>query len=338
MTGIRDWLEDSVNRSWYRRLGWTFLFLPLTPLVSFLIWWRRRFRPRVQFAAVGAPTIVVGGLTAGGTGKTPTLIALARYLSGKGFKVGVVSRGYGRKTGENGLLVEGDESAEKVGDEPLLIKRSVPTASIIVGDSRLAAARSLFTEQSVNVILSDDGLQHYALPRDFEIAVLDADRRFGNGWLVPVGPLRESITRLQSVDFVLERNGSDPSSAFHYKPTEFVSVDGSKQLAVSEACSEWAEKKIVAATGLGQPSQFFSLLRDLYFKCDTIAVADHSALDLQEIEANFMADVVVVTAKDAVKLDVESCDNVWVLEVEAELPDSLYSAIEQCLEQSSIQR
>ena len=336
MTGIRDWLEDSVNRSWYGRLGWTFLFLPLTPLVSFIACWRRRFRLRASSSVVGAPIIVVGGLTAGGTGKTPTLIALARYLSGKGLRVGVVSRGYGRKTSERELLVEANHSAEQVGDEPLLIKRSVTALSVVVSDSRLAAARHLCEAHGVNVILSDDGLQHYALPRDFEIAVLDADRRFGNGWLVPVGPLRESITRLQSVDFVLERNGSDPSSAFHYKPTEFVSVDGSKQLAVSEACSEWAEKKIVAATGLGQPSQFFSLLRDLYFKCDTIAVADHSALDLQEIEANFMADVVVVTAKDAVKLDVESCDNVWVLEVEAELPDSLYSAIEQCLEQSSI--
>ena len=336
MTMSRDWLEGAVNRSWYGRIGITYLFLPFQPIVALLIWWRRRFRPHTKFAAVGAPIIVVGGLTAGGTGKTPTLIALARYLSGKGFKVGVVSRGYGRKSGESGLLVEVDHSAEKVGDEPLLIKRSVPTASVVVGDSRLAAARSLFREQGVSVILSDDGLQHYALPRHFEIAVLDANRRFGNGWLLPVGPLREPIKRLKSVDFVLERNGSDPASAFHYVPTRFVTVDGKERLSVSDASSQWAGKKVVAATGLGQPSQYFGLLADLGLECETVNVADHAVLDLRAVEINFQPDIVVVTAKDAVKLELESCHNVWVLEVEAELPDSLYLAIEQSLKQVSI--
>ena len=336
MTTGRDWLEDAVNRSWYERIGVTFLFLPLQPIAALVIWWRRRFRPRAKFASLGAPIIIVGGLTAGGTGKTPTLIALARYLSGKGFKVGVVSRGYGRKAGESGLLVEVDHSAEKVGDEPLLIKRSVPTASVVVGDSRLAAARSLCREQGASVILSDDGLQHYALPRDFEIAVLDANRRFGNGWLVPVGPLREPIKRLQSVDFVLERNGTDPASAFHYVPSRFVTVDGKDQLSASDASSQWAGKKVIAATGLGQPSQFFDLLGDLGLECETVNVADHAILNLRAIETNFQPDIVVVTAKDAVILELESCHNVWVLEVEAELPDSLYLAIEQSLKQVSI--
>lgn len=336
MTTGRDWLEDAVNRSWYGRIGITYLFLPLQPIAALVFWWRRRFRPRAKFASLGAPIIVVGGLTAGGTGKTPTLIALARYLSGKGFKVGVVSRGYGRKAGESGLLVEVDHSAEKVGDEPLLIKRSVPTASVVVGDSRLSAARSLLRERGVSVILSDDGLQHYALPRDFEIAVLDADRRFGNGWLVPVGPLREPIKRLESVDFVLERNGSNAASAFHYVPTRFVTVDGEDQLSITNALSQWLGKRIVAATGLGQPSQFFDLLGDLGLECETVNVADHAVLDLRAIETNFQPDIVVVTAKDAVKLELESCHNVWVLEVEAELPDSLYLAIEQSLKQVSI--
>ena len=336
MTRGRDWLEDAVNRSWYGRFGITFLFLPLQPIVALLIWWRRRFRPRAKFASLGAPIIIVGGLTAGGTGKTPTLIALARHLSGKGFKVGVVSRGYGRKAGESGLHVEADHSAEKVGDEPLMIKRSVPTASVMVGDSRLAAAKTLRREHGVSVILSDDGLQHYALPRDFEIAVLDANRRFGNGWLVPVGPLREPIKRLQSVDFVLERNGSNAASAFHYVPTRFVTVDGKDQLSTTSALSQWLGKRIVAATGLGQPSQFFDLLGDLGLECETVNVADHAVLDLRAIEANFQPDIVVVTAKDAVKLELESCHNVWVLEVEAELPGSLYLAIEQSLKQVSI--
>lgn len=333
MTKGRDWLEDAVNQSWYRSTGWTYAFLPLVPVVALVSWWRRRFRPRSEFAALGAPVIVVGGLTAGGTGKTPTLIALARYFSGRGFKVGVVSRGYGRTATESELLVQIDHSADNVGDEPLLIKRSVSTAAVMVGDSRLAAARSLCREHGASVILSDDGLQHYRLPRDFEIAVVDADRGFGNGWLVPVGPLREPIKRLQSVDFVLERNGPDPASAFHYLPTRFVTVDGKEQLPVLDAVSQWGGRKIVASTGLGQPSQFFALLHRLGVECETVSVADHAVLDLRAIEDNFQPDIVVITAKDAVKLDLESCNNVWVLEVEAELPDSLYSAIERCLEQ-----
>ena len=332
MTTGRDWLEEAVNRSWYGRFGWTFLFLPFVPFAALVVWWRRRFRPRARFAAVGAPVIVVGGLTAGGTGKTPTLIALARYLSGRGFHVGIVSRGYGRKAGGPGLLVETDHTADKVGDEPLLIKRSVPTASVVVGDSRLAAARSLCREHGTSVILSDDGLQHYALPRDFEIAVVDADRRFGNGWLVPVGPLREPIKRLDSVDFVLQRNGSDPDNAFCYQPAKWVSVDGKADLSIEDALSQWSGSRIVAATGLGQPSQFFNLVNDLGFTSDAVAIADHATLDLREIKERYQPDIVVITAKDAVKLDAESCDNVWVLEIEAKLPETLYSAIEQCLE------
>jgi len=332
MTVVRGWLEKAVNRSWYGRIGWTYAFLPLAPMVRLVIWWRRQFRPRAEFASLGAPVIVIGGLTAGGTGKTPTLIAIARYLSSRGFKVGVISRGYGRRARESGLLVEVDHSADKVGDEPLLIKRSVKTAAVIVSHSRLAAARSLCRGHGVSVILSDDGLQHYALPRDFEIAVLDADRRFGNGWLLPVGPLREPINRLLSVDFILERNGSDPRRAFRYLPTKFSTVDGAAKLPVSEASKEWANKKLVAATGLGQPVQFFRLLKDLHLQFETVSVADHAELDMGAIKKDFQPDIIVVTAKDAVKLDMESCDNVWVLEIEALLPESLYSAIEHCLE------
>ena len=157
--------------------------------------------------------MVIGGLTAGGTGKTPTLIALARYLSGRGFRVGVVSRGYGRTTDDSSLLVSEEHAHDEVGDEPLLIKRSAPKTHVIVGKSRKKAAKSLIREFGVHVILSDDGLQHYDLPRDFEVAVIDADRGLGNGWLLPVGPLREPRERLSSVDFVLERNGSVESRA-----------------------------------------------------------------------------------------------------------------------------
>ena len=190
---------------------------------------RRRFRPQNGFAALGVPVVVIGGLTAGGTGKTPTLIALARYLSGRGFRVGVVSRGYGRTTDDSSLLVSEEHTHEEVGDEPLLIKRSAPKAHVIVGKSRKKAAKSLIREFGAHVILSDDGLQHYDLPRDFEVAVIDADRGLGNGWLLPVGPLREPRERLSSVNFVLERNGSVESRALTYAPKRFISVKPNKR-------------------------------------------------------------------------------------------------------------
>lgn len=333
MTVGRDWLEAAVNRSWYGGAGWTYLFVPLIPFVALVAWWRFRIRPKTRFAALGAPIIVIGGLTAGGTGKTPTLIALARYLSGRGFKVGVVSRGYGRVAGQSSLLVEVDHTADKVGDEPLLIKQSVNKAAVVVGDSRLDAARSLCREHGVSVVLADDGLQHYELPRDFEVVVVDAHRRFGNRWLIPVGPLREPLSRLQSVDYVLERNGNNPSRSFVYIPNGFARVGGGPNMAVSEAQEKWQGKKIVAATGLGQPSQFFAMLRELNLTFEAVSIADHGKLDLSAIQADFQADIVIVTAKDAVKLGGESCDNVWVFEIEAELPSPLYAAVEQRLGQ-----
>ena len=336
MTIGRDRLEDLVNRSWYGGSRWTYVFLPVVPLVAFVVWWRRRFRPRARFAELGAPVIVVGGLTAGGTGKTPTLIALARYFAGRSFRVGIISRGYGRKTTQSTIFVEAEHHPDEVGDEPLLIKQSAPSAAVVVAISRVEAARSLCREHGVEIVLSDDGLQHYALPRDFEIAVVDSERRSGNGCLIPVGPLREPIARLQSVDFVLERNGPDTDSALIYRPEGFYRLDGSGAVPASEASYQWRGKAIVAATGLGQPSQFFKLLNHLGLKFENVTVADHAQLNIAAIKKEFNPDVIVVTAKDAVKLDVEECDNVWTLEIEAALPDSLYLAIERCLERDAI--
>jgi tetraacyldisaccharide 4'-kinase len=333
MTNRRDGLERALNDAWYGSARWTYLFLPLLPFVAVFVGLKRIFRPRSKFAVLGAPIIVVGGLTAGGTGKTPTLIAIARYLSGRGFKVGVVSRGYGREQGQSALLIQSDHTAEKAGDEPLLIKRSVEKASVIVGNSRRDAATSLCREQGVSVILSDDGLQHYALPRDFEIAVLDAERGVGNGRLMPVGPLREPTSRLRSVDFVLERNGLDPMCSLTYRSRRLVNLNSFLYIEVEEALKKWRGKKVVAATGLGQPAQFFTTLHDLKIECETVSVADHSKLDLASIQREYEPDIIVVTAKDAVKIEREPCDNVWVLEIEAILPASLYSAIEQRLAQ-----
>ena len=332
MRSRREGLERAFNNAWYRGAKWTLIFLPMIPFVMLMTYLRRSFRPQSGFAALGAPVVVIGGLTAGGTGKTPTLITLARYLSGRGFRVGVVSRGYGRTTDDSSLLVSDEHTHDEVGDEPLLIKRSAPKTHVIVGKSRKKAAQSLIREFGVHVILSDDGLQHYDLPRDFEVAVIDTDRGLGNGWLLPVGPLREPRERLSSVDFVLERNGSVESRALSYAPKRFISVKTQQTLTVDEARDLFSGMSLVAATGLGQPAQFFAMLRHMGFEFTELAVADHALLPLREIQKSHDPQYVVVTAKDAVKLDNQACDNVWVIDVEAQLPEALMSSLEQLLD------
>ena len=332
MRSRREGLERAFNNAWYRGAKWTLIFLPMIPFVMLMTYLRRSFRPQSGFAALGAPVVVIGGLTAGGTGKTPTLITLARYLSGRGFRVGVVSRGYGRTTDDSSLLVSDEHTHDEVGDEPLLIKRSAPKTHVIVGKSRKKAAQSLIREFGVHVILSDDGLQHYDLPRDFEVAVIDADRGLGNGWLLPVGPLREPRERLSSVDFVLERNGRVESRALSYAPKRFISLKTQQTLTVDEARDLFSGMSLVAATGLGQPAQFFAMLRHMGFEFTEVAVADHALLPLREIQESHDPQYVVVTAKDAVKLDNQACDNVWVIDVEAQLPEALMSSLEQLLD------
>ena len=332
MMSRRDGLERAFNNAWYEGAKWTLIFLPLIPLVMLVTYLRRSFRPQNHFAAFGAPVVVIGGLTAGGTGKTPTLIALARYLSGRGFRVGVVSRGYGRTTDDSSLLVSEEHTHDEVGDEPLLIKRSVPKTHVIVGKSRKKAAKFLIREFGVHVILSDDGLQHYDLPRDFEVAVIDADRGLGNGWLLPVGPLREPRERLSSVDFVLERNGNIESRALTYAPKRFIAVKNHQTLTVDEARVLFRGMSLVAATGLGQPAQFFTMLRQMGLEFTEVTIADHALLPLSEIQESHGPGHIIVTAKDAVKMDKQACDNVWVIDVEAQLPEALLSSLEQLLD------
>jgi len=332
MISLREGLERAFNNAWYHGAKWTLIFLPLIPLVVLMTYLRRSFRTQNGFAPLGAPVVIIGGLTAGGTGKTPTLIALARYLSGRGFRVGVVSRGYGRTTDDSSLLVSEEHAHDEVGDEPLLIKRSVPKVQVIVGKSRKNAAKSLIREFAAHVILSDDGLQHYDLPRDFEVAVIDADRGLGNGWVLPVGPLREPRERLYSVDFVLERNGCIEARALTYVPQRFISVKTEQTVTIEEARNLFMGRSLVAATGLGQPTQFFAMLRQMGIEFTEVAVADHALLPLSEIRELHNPDYIVVTAKDAVKMDKQACDNVWVIDVEAQLPEALLTSLEQLLD------
>ncbi|MDB2511902.1 tetraacyldisaccharide 4'-kinase [Luminiphilus sp.] len=334
MSKVRDHVERWVNASWYGSFRWTLIFLPLLPVVWSLVWLKRRVTAQ-QARPVDSrvPVIVVGGITAGGTGKTPCLIALSQTLIKRGYNVGVVSRGYGRKSPETTIFVEAEHSAEDVGDEPLLIKHTVPGVHVLVAQSRQEAVLRLLEANTVDVILSDDGLQHYPLYRDFEILVMDASRGLGNGFLLPVGPLREPRSRLATVDCVLVRNGVYPTTSFVYVIKGFRRVITGERLSLDAGLAAWQGAQVVAATGLGQPEQYFEMLKRKGLTFDTLTVADHAVLPMEEIAAGYAPDVVLITEKDAVKLKGPACDNVWVVEIEALLPSHLVDQLDKLMSQ-----
>ena len=192
-----------LERGWYRDNWLTRLLAPLAWLFAAISRWRRRVLSRAaQRQSLPVPVIVVGNISVGGTGKTPLLITLVETLRRDGFRPGVISRGYGGKAPNYPFMVGGDTPPQQGGDEPVLIA-SQCQCPVVVDPDRLQAAHYLLTHSDCNVILSDDGLQHYRLPRDIEIAVVDGQRGFGNRRLLPAGPLREPVSRLDEVDFVV---------------------------------------------------------------------------------------------------------------------------------------
>jgi tetraacyldisaccharide 4'-kinase len=326
---VRKQLEKLASFIWYGpKLIAIPLSLPLWPLAA--ITWVVSSRRRSRFLSSGSesalPTIVVGGVTVGGTGKTPVLAAVVEHLQACGLRPGIVSLGYGRDSVDTLRALSDSSLASEVGDEALMLFRrlQVPT---VVAANRAEAVDYLATNTDCNIVISDDGLQHYAMPRSFEICVLDHGRGLGNGLLLPAGPLRESASRLNSVDQLLYRNGDDAKTSFSYRYEGFRSLSSGETLSVNEAVSLWGDKTIIAATGLGQPEQFFDSVRGLGLSIDTHTVADHERLPIERLSSR--ADVVIITEKDAVKLLEPMVANVWVLPVSAELPATLLGKLSQ---------
>ena len=321
MSSIRGAMERVLNHIWYGSSPLALLLVPLSWPVRWVVARRRANAPAKRSNAAGARVVVVGGLTAGGTGKTPVLIALGQWLIARGCRVGVVSRGYGGELSPEPRWVEAHDSARVVGDEPLLIKQRLGVPVVVCPD-RQRAVTDLIEGVDIDVVLSDDGLQHYAMLRDVEIAVLDAERGMGNGRLLPAGPLREPVARLRSVDWVLERNSSDADRRFAYQPVRARHIATGRMLPWQECVEEWVGQVVAAATGLGQPGQFFTMLRGSGLRIHECAVPDHGALSQRDLDA-LEQDVVLVTAKDAVKLADPVDPRVWVVEIDVDLPPSL---------------
>ena len=259
----------------------------------------RRFayaRNLARSTRLTCPVIVVGNLTVGGTGKTPLVCWLAEQLIQRGFRPGVVTRGYGGSS-RGARLVQSTDAPDAVGDEAVLLARRA-RAPIAIGRNRPAAAQ-LLIDAGCNVILSDDGLQHYALARDCEIVVVDGDRRFGNGRLLPAGPLRETAARLKRADAVVINGGeAQRDGALHMRLLATGAV--AMKYGTVKPLRELSGQPVHAIAAIGNPQRFFAMLRAVGIGIIEHPLPDHAALTIEDI--SFPDDLaVLMTEKDAVK-------------------------------------
>ncbi len=277
------------------------------------------------------PLIIVGNITVGGTGKTPVVIALAKAMHAEGISVGIISRGYHSNAPYYPYPVNPDDCASTAGDEPLLIARS-SDCPVVIGKDRVAAAKHLLTEYpDIEMIISDDGLQHYRLQRDVEIVVVDGHRGLGNHLLIPAGPLRESAHRLAKVDWVL-LNQSDQQIDSERVTTLGVEPYGWCNIHTQDCYPlhplPWKKDtantplSLKAITGIGNPARFFDTLRALDIHCAAYAYDDHYAFSEKDFNHS-QHDIVLMTEKDAVKCQTFANKNWWSLRVKITLPHML---------------
>lgn len=309
---------NALLRAWYRpRMGWVRSLLPLAWLYAVVVRVRRWAYRKGWYASghPGVPVIVVGNLTVGGTGKTPLVAAIARQLEQRGHRPGVVSRGYGGRAGETPVSVTPRSDSREVGDEPLLLAHRAQ-CPVAVSRDRLAAARYLVSAFGVDVVVTDDGLQHYALERDAEIAVRDIRRGYGNSQVLPVGPLREPVTRLASVDLELTQ-GQGGDFVLHGDQVMALSGD-----APARALASFAGCPVHAVAGIGDPERFFQTLRNAGLALQTHGFGDHHAYRPGDLDFPDETPV-LMTEKDAVKCASFAQATWWYLPVTAELtPDA----------------
>lgn len=307
------------------------LLLPLSALFGLLAAGRRLAFRRgwLTSRALPVPVVVVGNLSAGGAGKTPTVAHLAAGLAAAGRKPGIISRGYG---GSVSTVAEVDPAgpASRFGDEPLLLARA-SACPVFVGRDRHAAGQALLARHpEVDVLLCDDGLQHYRLARDIEIVVVDGQRGLQNGWLLPAGPLREGAGRLASVDAIVFNGAASqalPASAARIPCFEMQLQPGLAyrlgQATQQCALGDFAGQPLTALAGIGHPARFFATLRAAGLgQFSEHPFADHHAYTAADL-APLAGQTILCTEKDAVKLAAVQHDgNIWVVPVTAQLrPD-----------------
>lgn len=315
-------MQALVNRIWYAKHPISYLLLPLSGLFYLISSLRRRYLQRCvqQTQALPVPVIVVGNITVGGSGKTPMVIYLIDLLRRHGYTPGVISRGYGAKI-DGVKVVTINDNALSVGDEPAMIVARTQ-APMVVGSNRVAGAK-LLLQQGVDVIISDDGLQHYLLPRDIELVIMDGARRFGNEYLLPAGPLREGKWRLDTIDWLINNGGSPEGVPTLAKEVLMQLQPQAMRALKPNSASSWNnDQSVVAIAGIGNPQRFFDTLkRQGISLSETIAFEDHQAFKAEELMALSSGKTLIMTEKDAIKCRDFAQPNWWYLPVDAELTD-----------------
>ncbi len=315
-----------LERLWYGDSALALALLPLSALFALVAGLRRALYTRgwLRSTRVGVPVIVVGNITVGGTGKTPLVAWLAERLIADGLRPGIVSRGYGGVTRREPVTVTADSRAEDVGDEPVLLARRT-RAPVAVCIERVRAARML-VGAGADVIIADDGLQHYALARDLEIIVVDGDRRLGNGHMLPAGPLREPARRLTGAAVVLVNAGARDCDhaelVFRLRTADVIALNRRER----RALQVFAGQKAWAVAGIGNPERFYAQLRAHGVVPEPVAVPDHGRVDLGRLREQ--ADwPILMTEKDAVKYSGYRDVSAWYLPVEVEMSTAVETVI-----------
>lgn len=310
--------------AWYRGSWWLIFLRPIEFLFRWVVAIRRAvFRLGLKSVwRSPVPVVIVGNICVGGTGKTPVVIALVEYLQAQGIKPGVVSRGYGATSRVFPHAVTEQSRAEDCGDEPLLIYKRT-ACPCVVAPGRVHAVQYLLDNFDVDIVLSDDGLQHYALDRVLEIVVIDEHRGLGNGWCLPAGPLREPPGRLGTVDHVVYRGNKDSSTGVHYHRECLVNILTGQEVAVSPG---QLGPNIHAVAGIGQPGQFFASLEQLGFSIDRHVFIDHHEYSSDDF-VSIVGKPIIMTEKDAVKCRGLVSQDAWYLKISAQLPEAVKASV-----------
>lgn len=311
----------NLDRHWYRsKLTLiSFLLLPLSLLFQACVFFRKKL---YQYGIkksykVSVPVVIVGNISVGGTGKTPFVIWLTNLLRNRGYKVGIISKGYGGKLRNTIKGVSPYDDPCEVGDEVVLLAKNTD-CPVVVGKNRCDAAKFLLANWDCNIIISDDGLQHYKLQRDIEIAIIDGDRLFGNHCLLPAGPLREPISRLDSVDFIISQTQEfTHENCMILKGNKLIRLTDKKEVLLNR----FPDTFIHAVAGVGNPQRFFSKLRRADLNIIEHVFPDHYRYEKKDLDFGDGYPI-IMTEKDAVKCVSFVNERFWYLPVEAEINDA----------------
>jgi len=310
-------IHTLINDTWYSKNTLSQFLRPFALLFCGIVAIRKTLYSLklLKSTKLNVPVIVVGNITVGGTGKTPLVIWIANFLKESGFTPGIISRGYMGKAKSWPQQVRPDSDPVIVGDEAILISRQ-SACPMAVGPDRVAAAQALLKYSSCDIIISDDGLQHYALHRTIEVVVIDGVRRFGNGQCLPAGPLRESVNRIDKADFLVTNGiASQGEFAMRYSGKKLFSL---LDLNLTMMLADFKNKKVHAVSAIGNTQRFYDYLRSQGLDIIEHSFPDHYMYSMKDLDFDDDLDI-IMTEKDAVKCQRYKIKNCWYLPIKVEM-------------------